>query len=186
MRKLITEKGKLENEVEKLRQTSPRSLWLSDLDALEKELDALDQMDEEAAEEMRARAEEMRARREAYGRIGFVRRVARKGPSKKIAEKTQKVEHATSEIGGNAPEHVMAKRTAPRKKPAKKAIASGSDDEEEGVPGLKKECLAAYSVNDPSPDQSVVETEITEDHQKVKKGRKKPGVVLCDSLPEEE
>ncbi|CAN6274802.1 unnamed protein product [Urochloa humidicola] len=92
MQKLIAEKGKLENEVEKLRQTTPRSLWLSDLDTLEKELDVLDRIDEEED------AEEMRARREAYGRIGFGRRAAHMRPSKKTADKTQKVEHATSEV----------------------------------------------------------------------------------------
>lgn len=39
IQELIDEKNKLENELEKLSQTSPRSLWLSDLNALEKELD---------------------------------------------------------------------------------------------------------------------------------------------------
>uniref|UniRef100_K3YZD2 DNA topoisomerase (ATP-hydrolyzing) n=1 Tax=Setaria italica TaxID=4555 RepID=K3YZD2_SETIT len=57
IQELIDEKNKLENELEKLSQTSPRSLWLSDLNALEKELDVLDRMDAEVVEERKARIE---------------------------------------------------------------------------------------------------------------------------------
>lgn len=39
VQELCAEKDKLEGEVDELRRTSPRSLWLKELDALEEELD---------------------------------------------------------------------------------------------------------------------------------------------------
>uniref|UniRef100_A0A0A9E4I9 Uncharacterized protein n=1 Tax=Arundo donax TaxID=35708 RepID=A0A0A9E4I9_ARUDO len=69
----------------------------------------------------------------------------------------------------NAVEPVVVKRGPQRKKQAKK----DSDDEEEFVLALKDH-LAAFSLNDPSPDRSAMETDITDELQNENEGRKAP------------
>ncbi|AQK54476.1 DNA topoisomerase 2, partial [Zea mays] len=58
IQELNAEKQKLVDDVEELENMSPKSLWLKDLDAFEKELDVLDQMDlaEELQREKRINA----------------------------------------------------------------------------------------------------------------------------------
>ncbi|KAL6655583.1 hypothetical protein ACP70R_006409 [Stipagrostis hirtigluma subsp. patula] len=161
---LEAERAKLENEVEELRKTSGRALWLRDLDAFEKELDVLDQMDEVEAEE--------RIRRRAENATKKGSKAAPKRQPKKTAAKSEPVESMTSDTAEHAAEPVVAKRAAPRKKPAKKASAPESDEEED-VPELKDR-LAAFNINDSSPDHSAMDTETTEEHQNENKGRKGP------------
>uniref|UniRef100_A0A0A9D501 DNA topoisomerase (ATP-hydrolyzing) n=1 Tax=Arundo donax TaxID=35708 RepID=A0A0A9D501_ARUDO len=166
IQELNAEKAKLENDVEELRKTTPELLWLRDLDALEKELDLLDQMDEEAAVKRKETREKKAAK-------GVASKAPRRKQTKKAAADSQKVENATSDTAGNAVEPVVAKRGAQRKKQAKKDTVPVSDDEEEYVPALKDR-LAAFSLNDPSPDHSAMETETTEEQQNENKGRKGP------------
>ncbi|XP_062220005.1 DNA topoisomerase 2-like [Phragmites australis] len=198
IQELNDEKAKLENEVEELRKTSPRSLWLRDLDAFEKELDVLDQMDEAEAEERKVRREE-KANEEKGKKKGS--KPGTKRQPKKTAAKPPKVESGTSDTPGNTAEQVVAKRGATWNKPTKKAHGAGSDDEDYGpenakpgpqkkkqskkasapasddeeddVPALKDR-LAAFNIDDSSPDHSAMDTETTEGQQNENKGRKGP------------
>ncbi|CAN6253652.1 unnamed protein product [Urochloa humidicola] len=177
IQELNAEKAKLEDEVEELNKTNEKSLWLRDLDTFEKDLEVLDQMDLEDAEER------IRMREENAKKGGS--KAAPKKPRKKAAPKQLKVE---SDTEGDAAEPVVAKRGPQRKKPVK-ANGAGSDDEdfvagnakteqqkkkqskkasasvdedEEEMPGLKAR-LAAFTINDSSPDNSAMETETTEE-----------------------
>ncbi|TVU28120.1 hypothetical protein EJB05_19629 [Eragrostis curvula] len=174
MQELITAKVKLENEVEKQRQTSPRSLWLSNLDAFEKELDLLDQMDTEATKRT--------FMRENNARKGVASKAEPKRKPKKTAAKSQKVENATtdnevcSSVSGNAAQPVVTKRLVPRKKPVNKVLQASAlmtDDPEDVVPEPKK-CLEAFDIIDSPSDHSGMEIEVVQQHQKGKRGRKEP------------
>uniref|UniRef100_A0A0A9CM65 Uncharacterized protein n=1 Tax=Arundo donax TaxID=35708 RepID=A0A0A9CM65_ARUDO len=117
--------------------------------------------------------EEAAAKRKETRENNATKAVASKAPRRKqtknAAANSQKVENATSDPAENAVEPVVVKRGPQRKKQAKK----DSDDEEEFVPALKDR-LAAFSLNDPSPDRSAMETDTTEEQQNENKGRKAP------------
>ncbi|KAL6633719.1 hypothetical protein ACP70R_026390 [Stipagrostis hirtigluma subsp. patula] len=190
---LQAEKAKLENDIEELRKTPPKSLWLRDLDAFERELDALDRRDLEDAEKRKKR-------RVAKAKKDGLKPPPRTKP-RKTGVKSQKIESTTSDAAGDAAEPVPVKRAAPRKKPAKKGNGAESDeldyraentktvpqkeiqskktsppvnnDEEDDVPSLK-ERLAAFNINDSSPDHSAMETETTEAQQNKNNSRKGP------------
>ncbi|KAJ1280587.1 hypothetical protein BS78_04G244200 [Paspalum vaginatum] len=177
MQDLIAERDKLVNDVEVLKNTPPKSLWLKDLDALERDLDVLDQMDladEEAREKNRLNN---------INKGGS--KAAPKKQRKKPAAKQAKEE---SDKEDDAAEPLVTKRGAQRKKAPKKANGAVSDDEdyvvenekaehqkrkqpnkaiasveedEDDMPGLK-ERLAAFNINDSSPDHSAMDTEFTE------------------------
>ncbi|XP_052142944.1 DNA topoisomerase 2 [Oryza glaberrima] len=187
VQQLIAEKGRMENEVAELKRTRPKSLWMRDLDAFEKELDALDEKDS-------MDAEERRATRNAGG--GAAPKAAPKRRPRKTATNTQAAESSD----GNAAAPAVPKPAAPRKKPAgkasladsededyvaaipkpaaqkkqpaKKASTQLSDDEDDEVLALKDR-LAAYNLDDHSED-TAMETETTEEQAKGKKGRKEP------------
>ncbi|KAL5207162.1 hypothetical protein ABZP36_031597 [Zizania latifolia] len=186
VQELIAEKDRLENEVEELKTITPKSLWMRDLDAFEKELDALDEKD-------KMDAEERRCTRDRNARGNNAAKAARKRGAKKTATSSQAAE-------GNDAAAVVAKPAASRKKPAGKANLAGSDDEDYGAPIPKpaaqkkkpakkasapvsdddedevlalKDRLAAYNLDDPSED-AAMETETTEEQPIGKKGRKEP------------
>jgi DNA topoisomerase-2 len=125
---LNAEREKLVNEVEELENTTPKSLWLRDLDTFEKDLDVLDQMDL-AEEEERRMKREKNANKEG-GKAGP------KKQRKKAAVKLPKVE---SDTEGDGAEPVVAKRGAQQKKPAKKVNGAGSDDEDYVAENAKPE-----------------------------------------------
>ncbi|RLN08265.1 DNA topoisomerase 2 isoform X2 [Panicum miliaceum] len=156
---LNAEREKLVKEVEVLENTTPKSLWLRDLDTFEKDLDVLDQID--LAEE-----EERIMKREKNANNG--KKAGPKKQRKKAAVKLPKVE---SDTEGDGAEPAVAKRGAQRKKPAKKASAPVDEDEDD-MPSLKDR-IAAVSLNDSSPDGSAMETETTEE-QNEDKGVKGP------------
>ncbi|AQK73813.1 DNA topoisomerase 2 [Zea mays] len=157
IQELNAEKQKLVDDVVELMNTSPKSLWLKDLDAFEKELDVLDQMD--LAEEVQ------REKRIKEGKKGGSKAAPKKQPKKAAPIKLE------SSTEDNAAEPVVAKRGAQQKKAPKKAPV---DEEEVDMPSLKDR-LAAFNINDSSPpDHSAMETETTEQPAQ-KKGRgKKP------------
>jgi DNA topoisomerase-2 len=188
VQQLIAEKGRMENEVAELKRTRPKSLWMRDLDAFEKELDALDEKDS-------MDAEERRATRNAGGGAAPNKAAPKRRP-RKTATNTQAAESSD----GNAAAPAVPKPAAPRKKPAgkasladsededyiaaipkpaaqkkqpaKKASTQLSDDEDDEVLALKDR-LAAYNLDDHSED-TAMETETTEEQAKGKKGRKEP------------
>ncbi|AQK54494.1 DNA topoisomerase 2 [Zea mays] len=168
IQELNAEKQKLVDDVEELENMSPKSLWLKDLDAFEKELDVLDQMD--LAEELQ------REKRINAGKKGGSK-AAPKKPRKKAASKK-----LDSDTEDDDFEPAVAKRGAQPKKTSSKANDSASEDgdyvaaenqkkqskkasahvdEEVDMPSLKDR-LAAFNISDSSPDHSAMETEVTE------------------------
>ncbi|KAL5666204.1 hypothetical protein ACJX0J_026312, partial [Zea mays] len=133
IQELNAEKQKLVDDVVELMNTSPKSLWLKDLDAFEKELDVLDQMD--LAEEVQ------REKRIKEGKKGGSKAAPKKQPKKAAPIKLE------SSTEDNAAEPVVAKRGAQQKKAPKKAPV---DEEEVDMPSLKDR-LAAFNINDSSP-----------------------------------
>ncbi|CAD6242848.1 unnamed protein product [Miscanthus lutarioriparius] len=146
IQELNAEKQKLVDGVEELKNTSPKSLWLKDLDAFEKELDVLDQMDVEE--------EERREKRIKEGKKGG----SKAGPKKQRKKAAVNKEKSDTE-DDDVVEPVVPKRGAQRKKASKKAPV---DEEEVDMPSLKDR-IAALSFNDSSPDHSAMETETTEE-----------------------
>ncbi|KAG8071989.1 hypothetical protein GUJ93_ZPchr0006g44923 [Zizania palustris] len=193
VQELIAEKGGLETEVEELKKTTPKSLWMRDLDTFEKELDVLDEKD-------RMDAEDRRATRERNARDNDADKGARKRRPKKTT--------TSQAVEGNAAAAVVAKPAASRKKPVGKANLDGSDDEDYGAPIPKpaaqkkkqakkasapvrdadedevlalKDRLAAYNLDDPSED-TAMETETTEKQPKGKKEPSKRGAARKNAL----
>ncbi|WCJ39367.1 DNA topoisomerase 2 [Euphorbia peplus] len=143
VQKLCEDQNKINQDLDKLRNTSPKDLWLSDLDALELELDKLD-------------AEEGNERKRSESRIngqgGFkVSKQAPKQPRKgKAASETTEKPSSSAMETETVPEVVKPKgRAGPKKAPAaKKKVISDSDDEVEAL----KDRLKAYKL-DSSPEQ---------------------------------
>ncbi|KAG2660852.1 hypothetical protein PVAP13_1KG463700 [Panicum virgatum] len=191
MQELNAEREKLVIEVEELENTTPKSLWLKDLDTFDKDLDVLDQKDLAEEEERRIKREKNANKKEGS-------KAGPKKQGKKAAVKLPKVE---SDTEGDGVEPVVAKRGAQRKKPAKKVNGAGSDDEdyvaekakpedqkkkqtkkasapvdededEDDMPTLKDR-IANFRLDDSSPDSSAMETETTEE-QNEDKGPKGP------------
>uniref|UniRef100_A0A0A8YQR2 Uncharacterized protein n=1 Tax=Arundo donax TaxID=35708 RepID=A0A0A8YQR2_ARUDO len=129
-------------------------------------------MDVEAEEQGYLKGKRKRSKRKQMkrGRIGS--KAGAKRQSKKTGPKSQKVESSRSDTTGNAAEPVVEKRTAQRKKQTKKASAPASDDDEDDMPALKDR-LAAFNIDDPSPDNAAMEIETT-GQQNENKGRKGP------------
>ncbi|XP_073285631.1 DNA topoisomerase 2-like [Primulina huaijiensis] len=160
LQELRTERDKLLQEVEDLKNATIKSLWLSDLDALERKLDELEQNEEQIEIE----------RKKILGKAKITRPVL-KNPRKnnKKASKKESAEVAgpneilinsvpeTDNIAEN--EKVKSKAAARKKAPARKAADSDDDDDYDGIAGLRQR-LASYNL-DSSPDHAEdMETEV--------------------------
>ncbi|KAK1619077.1 hypothetical protein QYE76_024594 [Lolium multiflorum] len=162
VQQLIAQQENLRKEVERLSKTEPKELWLKDLDALDKELDRLDAIFVKAQEKRSAAREKNRKKKK-----DAESKAAPKRQPKKTAAKSEKAGSDDEDYGAPAP-----KPAAQKKKPAKKASAPVKEEEEEMLE--LKDRLAAYSINDSSPELSAMDTETTEGQQKGKKGRNVP------------
>ncbi|XP_072964044.1 DNA topoisomerase 2 [Typha angustifolia] len=146
VQQLCAEKDKLEDEVDELRKASPKSLWMKDLDAIEKELDEQDGKDADAE----VARKEMRSRHTATGAV------SKQGPKKPRKNNTNNTSAATNDTG-NVPEVSKPKPRGQQKKATAKKSYTIESDEEDEVLELK-ERLAAYNLNS-SPDHAAMETE---------------------------
>ncbi|WOK99049.1 DNA topoisomerase 2-like [Canna indica] len=152
VQELCAEKDRLEGEVEELRITSPRSMWLKELDALEEELDKMERKDAEAE----GASKEMRMKTMS----GAV-------PSKQGPKKPRK-NTASSSVDGSTSTVSDAGQKKPRggskRAPAKKQTVEESDEDEDIL--ALKDRLAAYNL-DSSPDNAAMETDaVVQDKKK--------------------
>ncbi|KAF7085410.1 hypothetical protein CFC21_088844 [Triticum aestivum] len=164
VKELIAQQNKVEADLEILRNTEPKTLWLRDLDALEKELDVLDaKLEAEQNDRSRKRAKNSEKARDP--------KPATKKQPKKATAKSQK---AGSDDDVDYKGDILKPAAQKKKPPPKKASAPVKDevkDEEDEVAELKDR-LAAYNIHsDNSPEPSAMETE---EHQEGKKGRNGP------------
>ncbi|KAG6581568.1 DNA topoisomerase 2, partial [Cucurbita argyrosperma subsp. sororia] len=166
VQELCNERDKFKGEVEELRKATPKSLWLKDLDYLEKELDEMDRNDAQADE---VRKQQRIKNNDIKPKIS---RNAPKAPrnSKKTSNSetiTESMDITTSsstttEVANNPvvkPKGKAAPRKAPAKKQGKAAVLDDDDDDE--VLELKYR-LAAYKLeSSPEPSEvSAMETEV--------------------------
>ncbi|XP_022982562.1 DNA topoisomerase 2 isoform X1 [Cucurbita maxima] len=166
VQELCNERDKFKGEVEELRKATPKSLWLKDLDYLEKELDEMDRNDAQADE---VRKQQRIKNNDIKPKIS---RNAPKAPrnSKKTSNSetiTESMDIATSsstttEVANNPvvkPKGKAAPRKAPAKKQGKAAVLDDDGDDE--VLELKDR-LAAYKLeSSPEPSEvSAMETEV--------------------------
>ncbi|GLT73663.1 hypothetical protein SLA2020_455040 [Shorea laevis] len=197
VQELCADREKLKGEVEDLRKATPKSLWMKDLDSLEKELDEQDQnaaREEEARKEMKGKVK---------GDVGT--RVQRKPPKapRKTTKKVDTVEAIPDGMGMSSSsvmetedvsEVVQPKGRGAAKKAAaarKQDVVDEDEDDELGLPSLR-ERLAKYNI-DSSPEQSAaIETEVPQvpagkkEPSKRAAGRKKKQVVSDNSDSEDE
>ncbi|XP_064967328.1 DNA topoisomerase 2-like [Musa acuminata AAA Group] len=146
VQELCADKDRLEGEVDELRRTSAKSLWLKELDALEEELDKLERKD---AEDEGVR-KEMRMKTTA----GLApSRPGPKKPRKNAANNSSVVgsEATATDAGQKKP------RGATKRAPAKMRVVVESGDEDDDDILALKDRLAAYNL-DSSPDHPAMET----------------------------
>ncbi|PKA63063.1 DNA topoisomerase 2 [Apostasia shenzhenica] len=129
---LCSEKRKLEDQVQKLRNSSPKSLWSKDLDALEKEIEDQERKDAEA-EVLR---KQIKAKAGNYGAV-----VAKQAPKKPRKTNTAK--------GPSVMDDDKPKPKGKQKKAITKPVSFESDEDED-VADLEDR-LAAYNLES-SPD----------------------------------
>ncbi|XP_078428797.1 topoisomerase II isoform X3 [Wolffia australiana] len=134
--KLLTQKAKLEGEMEELSATPVKSLWLRDLDALDVALDAFEKDREEELELAKLRQKKGGAARHVPAKA-----VAQAKPKKKAGEAA-------------APKPRAAAAT--KKAPSKRAPAKEEEEDEEILD--LKERLARYDINSPPEDYVPVAT----------------------------
>ncbi|WOH04380.1 hypothetical protein DCAR_0623789 [Daucus carota subsp. sativus] len=173
VQKLLKEKDQLIGEVDELRKATPTSLWLKDLDALDRELDAQDQRDADG-EASRVSTYENRMKPDGS---------AKKAP-KNPRKSTKNVKNAETvvKLTGTATDSAMETdnvqevvnpkgKAGPKKAPAKKGKSTSilrDEDDDDEILDLKDR-LAAYNINS-SPDHSeVMEVDVPQ-----KQATKKP------------
>lgn len=148
VQELCADRKKLEDEVKELKKSTPKDLWMKDLDALEKELDEQDRKDAEDG-----------MKRETRTKSTTTAAVSRQGPKKprkNNANNSSTASDVTSADAGNAPEAFKPEpRGHTKKAPAKKVTVVESDEDEEVL--SLKDRLASYNL-DSSPYQSAMET----------------------------
>ncbi|CAN6696972.1 unnamed protein product [Malus baccata var. baccata] len=168
---LLADRDKANAEVDELRKSTPRSLWLKDLDALEMELDELEKS-EALAEEAKKKA------RTQVKNVPASKGTKQAPKPRKNTKKANNAEASSSVMEiEKAPE--IAKRrggAGPKKAPAaKKQVKSSvvlSDDDDDEVLELK-ERLAAYNL-DSSPENSAgKDTEVPQKPVQKKEANKK-------------
>ncbi|KAG8480258.1 hypothetical protein CXB51_024810 [Gossypium anomalum] len=193
VQELCSDRDKLEHEVEELRKHTPKSLWLKDLEELEKQLDEQDQADLEAEEEN----SKNRAKGGVAGKKAR-RPVAPKNP-KKVNKKDDPQVPEASEISSttameaeNVPAVVKPKGRAGAKKKTKKDDSDDDDDDDDDfdIPDLR-ERLAKHNI-DSSPDHSAdMETELFQEPagkkapaKRAAATKKNPVISLSESIGE--
>ncbi|XXG56492.1 hypothetical protein AAC387_Pa03g3885 [Persea americana] len=164
VQELLAEKSKQENQVEELKKETPKSLWMKDLDAF---LVALDEQDRQDAAEADDVPKGVKANAAKAARQGV--KNPRKNNTKKASNADPVVEASSTSSGSSASDNVAGivsevvkpkgKGKPPKKAPSKKQKPTAIDSDEDEELLELKERLAAYNIE--SPDQTVMETDVT-------------------------
>ncbi|KAF5736454.1 DNA topoisomerase 2 [Tripterygium wilfordii] len=162
VQELCADKDKLNQEVDDLRKATPKSMWIKDLDALERELneqDASDAVAEKARKELKSKV-----MNEVATKPG---RQAPKNP-RKNAKNANNAVVVTETIGGSAssametdnvpvvmkPKGRAASKKAPSRKEKTSTLDDGDDEDDIELPELR-ERLAAYNLESYSGQTAV-------------------------------
>ncbi|KAK2637028.1 hypothetical protein Ddye_031820 [Dipteronia dyeriana] len=159
VQELLADRDKVNNEVDDLRKSTPESLWLKDLDALEIQLDELDQAD--------ARAEEEGKKMQSKIRPDGGKVPARRAPKnpRKNDKKANNAKAVSSDTTSAMETENVTKAVKPKGRAAsKKAPVQKIDDDDENdddIPDLNQRLaklnqqLASTNLES-SPEQSAV------------------------------
>ncbi|PSS24455.1 DNA topoisomerase [Actinidia chinensis var. chinensis] len=179
VQELCAERDKLNKEVDDLRKATPKSLWINDLDALEKVLGEQDESDaqaEDARKKMKSRVMTEAGLKVSRQPPKNPRKNSKKATNAESVSESTALSTSSSMETDNVAEVVKPKggRGAPKKAPARKEkpsmVLKDDDDDDDEVLELK-ERLAAYNLDESSPDQSgAMETEVPP----VPAGKKEP------------
>ncbi|XP_006296839.2 DNA topoisomerase 2, partial [Capsella rubella] len=141
VQELCEDRDKMLEAVEDLRKTTPRALWLRDLDSLDKELDKLDQADAKAEIERKVAQEKIRAK------SGAPLKGRKQAPKKPVAKKTTKKvsESETTEASAMDTDYNVAEVVKPKgRQGAKKKAPAAKEVEEDDMLDLAQR-LAQYN-----------------------------------------
>lgn len=168
IKELCAEQDKLKNDVEELRNSTPKSLWIKDLDALEKELEEVERKDVEAE------VQRLKIKAKA-GNAGA--KVSKQAPKKPRKNNTSKQASPSTE-SGNIEEIAIPKPPKGRQNKSTTAKPVSAEIEEDDDELLElKDRLAAYNLED-SPDNNGVTA--VEAAKTAPKNRKKAMIVESD------
>ncbi|KAL6567913.1 DNA topoisomerase 2 [Orobanche gracilis] len=145
---LLADRDKVNSLVTELRDSTPRSLWLKDLDVLDTQLDELENTEALAAEAKRkSRNNQMKN--------APVGKLSKKAPKpRKNAKKSSNAETVADSRESSSGSAMDIEQAAPKRAPAKQAKSTVTlSDEEEEMLDLKDR-LAAYNL-DSSPDKDI-------------------------------
>ncbi|KAK8945392.1 DNA topoisomerase 2 [Platanthera guangdongensis] len=156
IKELCAEQDKLKSYVEELRNSSPKSLWINDLDALEKELEEIERKDVEA--------EAQRLKIKAKAGNGGAKVQAPKKPRKNNTSK-----HTSPFIeSGNIEEDIVIPKPKGRQNKSTVKPVSVEIVEDDELLDLKDR-LAAYNLEDSPDNNGVIIAEAAKDAPKNKK-----------------
>ncbi|RDX60756.1 DNA topoisomerase 2, partial [Mucuna pruriens] len=156
VQKLLAEKDEKEKEFEILKATPSKSMWLKDLDELEKKLDELDSKE---AEEERKRSSQTNRKTTNRGvSEAFTKAAAKKPPQpRKYTKKAKNVEPENDNSSMDVEN--VAEVTKPKGRAGSKNTQNTKKVEDDDILSLQ-ERLAAYNFGASSSDQSAgMETE---------------------------
>ncbi|XP_076941033.1 DNA topoisomerase 2-like [Bidens hawaiensis] len=167
MRQLMHEKDTKKSEFDELTNTTSKSLWLRDLDALSHQLDEQDKRDAKDEAERRKQQEKAKAKGPGRGKN------ARKPPRKAIAKKPSATSSVVIELMDTSADSAMetgkanvpaapkprGKAAAQKKAPAKsKGKATLVDEDDDEIPSLA-ERMAKQNIHPALNDDEIVELE---------------------------
>ncbi|KAI9169979.1 hypothetical protein LWI28_020463 [Acer negundo] len=166
VQELLADRDKVNKEVDDLRKSTPESLWLKDLDALEIQLDELDQADARAEEE----GKKMQSKIRPDGGKVPARRAPknpRKNDKKANNAKAVSSDNTSAMETENVSKAVKPKgRAASKKAPVQKINDEDEDEDEDDIPDLNQRLAKlnqqmASTNLESSPEQSaVMDTEV--------------------------
>ncbi|KAG6761071.1 hypothetical protein POTOM_034263 [Populus tomentosa] len=185
VQQLCADRDKLNGEVDSLRKTTPKVLWVKDLEALEMQLDMLDEYDAEA-EEARRKLKGGGAKGEAGFKVSkqapkYPRKYTKKAINEEVSVETTgtsssfAIETASSENAAAVvkPKGRAGSKKAPAKMQEKLSPVLDEIDEDDEIESLKDR-LNAYRL-DSSPEQSAdMETDALQVPARRGAARKKP------------
>ncbi|KAA8520228.1 hypothetical protein F0562_014484 [Nyssa sinensis] len=179
VQELCADRDKLNKEVDDLRKATPKSMWMKDLDSLDRELDEQEKSDAQA--EVARKVMKSRVMSEAGLKVS---KQAAKNPRKNNkktsnAESVLETSASSAMETDNIPEVMKPKaRAGSKKAPARKQekpslVLKDEDDEDDDEVLELKDRLAAYNLES-SPDRSeVMETEVPQNQARKKEPSKR-------------
>ncbi|XP_010512994.1 PREDICTED: DNA topoisomerase 2 isoform X2 [Camelina sativa] len=152
VQELLSDRDKMIETVEDLKKHTPRSLWLRDLDSLDKELDKLDKADAKAQIERKVALEKIRA---SSGAVKAKKQAPKKPVAKKTTKKASESETTEASYSAMDTDNNVAEVVKPkgRQGGAKKKAPAAKEVQEDEMLDLAQR-LAQYNFGSAAADSS--------------------------------